>query len=154
MKRKSNSKENGGTNWPVILLILCIAVSVPVVGVFTWRASEVMSDNDVRVLTGVMIAALLFVVDTAVLGLFLVAYSRLRISEEIEESRHEEALTARIPRQETRYNYNIRPGQPIPQVPVGMTYQIPPGYGFPQQTHVEAPPKVEYVENGDVTLGG
>jgi len=147
MKRKTNSKGNGSTNWPVILLVFCIAICVPVVGVFTWRASEAMSDNDLRVLMGVMVAAILYVVDTAVLALFLVAYSRLRIAEEIEESRHEEALTARTPRQETRYNYNIKPVQPVP-------YQVPYGQSYPQQPAVEAPPRIEYVDGGEVNLGG
>ncbi len=147
MKRKARSKENGSTNWPVILLILCVAVCVPVAGILTWRASDALSTDDLRLLTGVLVAAAVFVVDTAILSLFLVAYSRLRRAEEIEESRHEEALVARIPRQETRYNYNIRTGQPVP-------YQVPFGQTYPQQPMAEAPPKIEYVDNGGVNLGG
>jgi len=150
MTKKSNNKNgNGGTNWPVLLLIFCIAVSAPVVGVFTWRASEAMSENDVRVLTGVLIAGLLLVVDTCVLSLFLVAYSRLRRAEEVEESKHELNIMrmAQGQRPETKYNYNIRPGQPIP-------YQIPLGQTYPQQPMAEAPPKIEYVDSNNVNLGG
>jgi len=149
MKRKSNGKENGSTNWSVILLIFCIAVCVPGVGIFAWRASEVMSDSDLKVLTGVLIAALLFVVNTAVLSLFLVAYSRLRRTEEVEESKRElDVLRLTLgQRPETKYNYNIRPGQPVP-------YQVPYGQTYPQQPMAEAPPKVEYIDNGEVNLGG
>ena len=148
MKRKTNNKENGGIRWGAILLIFCIAVCVPGVGIFAWRASEVMSDSDLKVLTGVLIAALLFVVNTAVLSLFLVAYSRLRRAEEIEESKHELNIMrmAQGQRPETKYNYNIRPGQPVP-------YQVPYGQSYPQQPAVEAPPAIQYVEE-DVNLGG
>ena len=148
MKRKTNDSGNGGLRWSTILLIFCIAVCVPGVGIFAWRASEAMSDNDLRVLTGVLIAALLFVVNTAVLSLFLVAYSRLRRAEEIEESKHELNIMrmAQGQRPETKYNYNIRPGQPVP-------YQVPYGQTYPQQPVVEAPPAIQYVEE-DVNLGG
>ena len=149
MKRKTNNNGNGGTKWGMVILIFSIAVCVPGVGIFAWRASEVMSDSDLKVLTGVLIAALLFVVNTAVLSLFLVAYSRLRRAEEIEESKHELNIMrmAQGQRLETKYNYNIRPGQPIP-------YQVPYGQTYPQQPPVEAPPKMEYIDNGDITLGG
>lgn len=148
MKRKPNNNGNG-TRWGAILLIFSVAVCVPGVGIFAWRASEVMSDSDLKVLTGVLIAALLFVVNTAVLSLFLVAYSRLRRTEETEESKRElDVLRLTLgQRPETKYNYNIRPGQPVP-------YQVPYGQSYSPQSTVEPPPKVEYIDNGEVTLGG
>ena len=148
MKRKANNNENGRSRWGIILLIFCIAVCVPGVGIFAWRASEVMADSDLKVLTGVLIAALLFVVNTAVLSLFLVAYSRLRRTEEIEESKRElDVLRLTLgQRPETRYNYTIKPGQPVP-------YQVPFGQTYPQQPMAEAPPAIQYVEE-DVNLGG
>lgn len=148
MKRKTNSKENGKFNWMVALVVFCVCVSAPAVGIFAWRASEVMSDSDLKVLTGVLIAALLFVVNTAVLSLFLVAYSRLRRTEETEESKRElDVLRLTLgQRPEMRYNYNIKPGQPVP-------YQVPYGQAYPQQPTVEAPPAIQYME-GDVNLGG
>ena len=149
MKRKTNSKENGKFNWTVALVAFCVCVCAPAVGVFAWRASEVMSENDIRVLAGVVVAALLFIANTAVLSLFISSYSKLRRAEEIEESQRElDVLRLTLgQRPETKYNYNIRPGQPVP-------YQVPFGQTYPSQPTVEPPPRVEYIDNGEVTLGG
>ena len=149
MKRKPNNNENGKSKWMVALVVFCVCVCAPVVCVFAWRASEAMSENDIRVLAGVVVAAILFIANTAVLSLFISSYSRLRRAEEIEESKRElDVLKLTLgQRPETKYNYNIRPGQPVP-------YQVPFGQAYPQQPMAEAPPKVEYIDNGNVDLGG
>ena len=148
MKRKVDNGGNGRSKWMVALVVVCVCVCTPVVCVFAWRASEAMSENDIRVLAGVVVAAILFIANTAVLSLFISSYSRLRRAEEIEESQRElDVLKLTLgQRPETKYNYNIRPGQPVP-------YQVPFGQTYPQQPMVEAPPAIQYVEE-DVNLGG
>ena len=148
MKKKSTNKENGRTRWATILLIFSIAVCSPAVGVLVWRVSEAMSDDDARLLLGVVVAACLFIANTAMLSLFIAAYSKLRRKEEDEDDKREMDLMRIMlgQRPETRYNYTIKPGQPVP-------YQVPFGQTYPQQSTIEAPPEIQYIEE-DVNLGG
>lgn len=142
---KKSTEENGGTKWATMLLIFGTVVCTPVAGILVWRVSQAITDEDARLLLGVVVAAGLFVANTAILSLFISAYSRLRRTEEDEDDKREMDLMRIMlgQRPDTRYNYTIKPGQPVPyQVPFGQTY--PP---------VEAPPKIEYVDD-ELTLGG
>ena len=149
MKRKTNNtKENGKTKWTVILLIFGILTCAPAGVVLALRVGESMTDNDARLLLGIVVTAVLFLLCAAMLSMFIMAYSHLRRKEEDEDDQREMDLMRIMlgQRPETKYNYNIKPGQPVP-------YQIPYGQTYPQQPVAEAPPAIQYVEE-DVNLGG
>jgi len=128
---------------------------VPAGIVFSIRASDALSNDDIRLFLGIAITAVLFLMCSGMLSLFIAAYSRLRRVEEHEDDLREMDLMKIMlgQRPDTRVNYTIRPGQQLPP-----PYQYPPMMypGYPQQPTqpaVEAAPAIEYVDE-DVNLGG
>ena len=151
MKKRSNNKTNGqakDNRWATVLSICGVAIFAPAGIVLAWKLSDAVTVEDARLLVGAMVTMVIFFVVTVGLSLFIANYSKLRRMEEDEDDRREMDLMKIMLGQQagTKYNYTIRQ-PPIPQVPPGMTYQLP-------QQSAEAPPEIQYVENGDVTLGG
>lgn len=148
---RTRSKDN---RWLAAALICGIFFCAPAGGVLGWRASEAVSDSDIRLFLGIGVATMLFLASSAMLSLFITAYSRLRRTEEDEDDRREMDMMKILlgQRPDTRVNYTIRPGQQLPP------YQYPPLYpgGYPSQpvqSPTENAPVIEYVDE-DVNLGG
>jgi len=149
MKKRSDSKTNGKDNrWATVLSICGVAIFAPAGIVLAWKLSDAVTVEDARLLVGAMVTMIIFFVVTVGLSLFIANYSKLRRTEEDEDDKREMDLMRIMLGQQanTKYNYTIRQ-PPISQVPPGMTYQLP-------QQPAEAPPEIQYIENGDVTLGG
>lgn len=148
--RKEVRTQTKDNRWVAVLLVCATFFCVPAGVIFSIRASEALSNDDIRLFLGIGITAVLFLLCAAMLSMFIMAYSRLRRIEEHEDDIRELALTRTLlgNRPETRYNYTIRPGQaPLPYSPL-----IYPG-GFPQQPKIDAAPEIEYIDE-DVNLGG
>ena len=140
-------------NWWIPVAFVGLFCCAPFSAILGWRVSEAMSDADVRMGMGAFYTIGVFIVTVVLLSLFVLAYSRLRSREELEDVRRDrdrmQTMVSMMGQQ--RLAYNIRmPNQRMPTFALPspmMDVQQPYVVGIPQQQ-----PVVEYQEDKEVNL--
>lgn len=141
-------------NWWIAAVFVGMFGCAPFSALIGWRVSEAMSDADMRMGVGALYTLGTVVVAVALLSFFVLAYSRLRSREELEDVRrdNDRMQTAMAMMGQQRLAYNIRmPNQRMP------TFALPSpmDMGMQQQPYVVSVPQqpvVEYQEDEEVNL--
>lgn len=143
-------------NWWVPIVFVGLFGCTPFSAFIGWRVSEAMSDADVRMMLGATYTLVVVGFAIGLLSAFVLAYSRLRSREELEDVRRDrdrmQTMVSMMGQQ--RLAYNIRmPNQrmptfalPSPMMDAGMQQPYVTA-GIPQQ-----PVAVEYQEDEEVNL--
>ena len=127
-------------NWAFLILILC-ALLGPSIGVFLWRMFDVMNESTIQFVAGATFTALVFGVATLCWTGVVMAYSRLRRTEEHEDDYREMALIEQVRSQYTK--------DKSPPVTVQVAPGIPTSGNYPP---VYTPPQLDF-QNGGVEIG-